>query len=336
MSEAKKRRLVITGGLGFIGNAVIAELLKRNDLPYDIEVFDNYSVGSSSNLATTLNSSEEKIDSDLTIVGPVKIFRGDLRDYDRVAEVISDADTVVHLAAQTGVPGSLEDPRKDLETNVAGTFNILEALRKADKKSRIVFSSSNAPLGFAKQPVDELTFPDPISPYGASKLTCENYLKVYARCYGLDAVALRFGNVYGPGSFLKSSVVAKFIKQALDGETLEIYGDGSATRDFIFIDDLVAAILASIDVELENFELFQISTGKETEVGHLTEILCDCFEEQGLKRPTVKFGAVRQGDMQRNFSNVAKAKDNLGWSAQMDIKKGVARTLQYFLNLNAK
>ena len=165
----------------------------------------------------------------------------DIRNREGLRKIVSGSSAVVHLAAQTGVIPSLEDPAFDMEQNVGGTLNLLEACRIAGTP-RFVLASSSAPLGEQEPPIDESKVPRPLSPYGASKLAGEGYCSAYAGSFGLETIALRFSNVYGPRSTYKGSVVAKFIKNILSGIPLTIYGSGGQTRDFIYVEDLCDAI----------------------------------------------------------------------------------------------
>jgi UDP-glucose 4-epimerase len=327
----KQNTLLITGGLGFIGCALCARLLK--DKPeWQIKILDNYSLGTLEDMADATGQTIGKDNTDaLASVGPIQIITGDIRNRDDLEHAMQNATHVVHLAAQTSVPVSTENPLLDFETNVTPLFNLLDIARISGNKPKIVFSSSNAPLGRAVQPVSEASLPSPIAPYGASKLVGETYLSTFGQAYGIPSVSLRFGNVYGPGSVNKTSVVAKFIKQALNGETLEIYGDGSATRDFIHIDDLISALVKALELEIDGNELFQISHGTETTIGALTDSICDAFVERGLPRPNVQFGEERAGDMPRNVSDVSKARDVLGWTTQKPLISGILETLDWFL-----
>ena len=148
-------------------------------------------------------------------------------------KVAKGIDTIIHLAANTGVGPSIEKPQVDMSVNIIGTFNYLEASR-VNKISKFIFASSGAPIGEVEPPIHEEIPPHPLSPYGASKLAGEGYCSAYKNTFGIETVVLRFGNVYGPGSINKSSVVAKFIRKAINGDILEIYGDGMQTRDFIY------------------------------------------------------------------------------------------------------
>jgi len=235
------------------------------------------------------------------------------------------------LAANTGVPKSVEDPRADCMNNVVGTFNFLEAARN-NKVRRFIFASSGAPAGEVEPPIHEEMAPHPVSPYGASKLAGEGYCSAYFRSYRVETVALRFGNVYGPGSGHKSSVVAKFIRQALEGQPLEIYGDGSQTRDFIYIDDLIDAVWRAATMSGVGGETFQIATNAETSVREMLEILAPALEKNNIKVPSIIYSEKRLGDVMRNYSDTSKAQAMLGWQVHMSLDRGLEETVRSFLN----
>ena len=261
----------------------------------------------------------------------LSLIVGDIKNRDELADACRGAEVIIHLAANTGVGPSVENPLDDCETNVLGTLNVLEAARSTDG-CRVVFASSGAPLGVQQPPLHEELAPHPASPYGASKLSGEGYCSAYYHCFGVETVVLRFGNVYGPRSGRKMSVVAKFIKQAMNGEALEIFGDGKQTRDFIFIDDLVDAVYRSATVDGIGGETFQIASARETTVGELTESLMVVMEELGLLRPALIFGEKRAGDVERNFSDTRKAEARLGWQARTQLSEGLKQTVLFFTN----
>jgi UDP-glucose 4-epimerase len=216
--------------------------------------------------------------------------------------------------------------------NVIGTLNYLESARTNGVK-RFVFASSGAPAGEVEPPIHEELPPHPASPYGASKLAGEGYCSAYKKSFDIDTVALRFGNVYGPGSMHKGSVVAKFIKSALEGSPMEIFGDGTQTRDFIFIDDLVLAIILASRVPGIGGEIFQIATNAETTVAELAQMLLQVMARQGIENASIFYGRPRPpGDVKRNFSDTSKAGRLLGWQAKNDLRKGLEQTVAYFLN----
>ena len=331
---------LITGGCGFIGTSLIAYLLKENPA-VKIRVLDNLSVGAREDLAGIC----EFIELDITKssnLGPqlsnkVELVVGDIRDYKTCNMCCNGIDVIVHLAANTGVGPSVENPRLDMEVNVIGSFNMLEAARQNNVK-KFIFASSGAPIGEIEPPITEDKPPRPVSPYGASKLAGEGYCSAYYRTFGLKTVSLRFGNVYGPLSKHKNSVVAKFFKQALAGEPLEIYGDGNQTRDFIYIDDLVNSIKLSAKTDVGG-EVFQVATYRETTVNEIAGAIKEIIEKGTGKMVQVVHGEPRLGDVKRNYSDITKARKVLGYEPQFDLETGLKETFQYFrqkINNNGK
>ncbi len=319
---------LITGGCGFLGTALATRLLA--DGGHKIRVLDNLSTGSRADLAKVAGFAEADLeadagnwDSDLTL------FEGDILDPEAVDWALTGADVVIHLAANTGVPQSVEDPVFDCRTNVMGTLTLLEGCRKAGT-GRFVFASSGAPLGVQTPPLHEEMAPRPASPYGASKLAGEGYCSAYFQCFGIETVTLRFGNIFGEGSIHKGSVVAKFIKSAMAGEPLEIYGDGSQTRDFIYISDLVQAMYQAATVPGIGGETFQIASASETSVLELTQKLLDAMRAENISVPETYHGEKRLGDVARNYSDTTKANTMLGWSVKVPLEDGLRRTVRYF------
>lgn len=310
---------LITGGCGFIGTSLIAYLLKE-DQNIRIRVLDNFSVGTREDLyeATSFLGKESCIE----------IIEGDIRDAETCVKSCDSIDIVVHLAANTGVGPSVENPRYDMEANVIGIFNMLMASSQKDIH-KFIFASSGAPLGDVEPPIHEEKAPRPLSPYGASKLAGEGYCSAFSNTFNLKTIVLRFGNVYGPLSKHKNSIVAKFIKQAMAGETLEIYGDGSQTRDFIYIDDLIQAIMLSAKSDAGG-EVFQIATHKETTVNEIAAKIIDLIESETGQKVNIIHGNTRPGDMHRNYSDISKARNILGYEPQFKLDEGLKRTFDYF------
>jgi UDP-glucose 4-epimerase len=317
-------RWLITGGCGFIGSSLIASILREHP-DTSIRVLDNYSVGTKDDLFEALSfiEKERKPKSDR-----VEFVEGDIRDYDVCHTCCDGVDVIVHLAANTGVAPSVENPRYDMEANVIGTFNMIEAARKNNVK-KFIFASSGATIGEVEPPIHEEKVQKPVSPYGVSKLAGEAYCSAYFRTFGIKTVSLRFGNVYGPLSKNKSSVVAKFLKQAFAGEALEIYGDGSQTRDFIYIDDLIQAIVLSVKSDVGG-EVFQIATYKETTVNEIAGKIKNLIENEVGKKVSIVYGEKRRGDVKRNYSDISKARRLLGFSPEFDLDRGLKNTLNYF------
>lgn len=319
---------LITGGCGFLGTNLIRTLL--NEGGHSIRVVDNLSVGSRDDLGSVCSFEEVTPPAGWSSDGKVQLIVGNIMDDQLAVQAVSGADVIVHFAANTGVGPSVENPRMDCLNNVVGTFNYLEAARACNVK-RFIFASSGAPVGECEPPIHEEKVPHPVSPYGASKLAGEAYCSAYFRTYGVETVALRFGNVYGPGSGNKNSVVAKFIKQALNGETLEIYGDGSQTRDFIYVEDLVRAVRLAATKPNVGGEIFQIATNAETNLRELLDCMLSIFKERNIAVPEVRYSAPRIGDVSRNYSDTSKAKHMLDWTTGMTLKGGIRNTLSWFL-----
>ncbi len=301
MTMISHQRILITGGAGFIGANLVRLLLAAG---YQVRVLDNFSAGQRSYLAG--------LDIDL--------IEANILDVAAVKQAMTGVSGVVHLAAQTGVPGSLQDPYHDCQTNVIGTLNLLEACRHAEVK-RFVFASSNAPLGRQEPPATEDKAPLPISPYGASKLAGEGYCLAYHGSWGLGTVVLRFANIYGPYSAHKNSVVAKFFKDVLATGHITIDGDGQQTRDFIYVGDLCWAIQLALESDAVG-EVFQIATGVETSIEQLAQIVQDVVGQD----VQTEYGPARQGDIHKNYSLIGKAMTILGWKPEVDLAGGLRQT----------
>ncbi len=326
-------RYLVTGGCGFIGKRLIANLIARPDTAF-VRVVDDLSFGSREALAAIAPFEESTGQVPGLPQARLQLVIGAICDAELALAACRDIDIVVHLAANTGVGPSIADPRYDCSTNVIGTFNYLEAARLAGV-ARFVFASSGAVTGEVEPPIHERVPTRPLSPYGASKLAGEAYCCAYANSFGLQTVALRFSNVYGQGSGHKQSVVAKFIRQALDGEPLVIYGDGGQTRDLIYIDDLVEAVALSALTEGLSGEVFQVATSRETTVQELVTALKHALAAEGAGFPDVVYEPSRPGDMRRNYADTAKAKAMLGWEAKIALPEGLRRTVRWALSQRA-
>src|SRR5215207_5799947 len=323
---------LVTGGCGFIGTALIRSLMEEGG--HAVRVVDNFSVGTREDLAAAGDFVEVSSDGlgPVGSDGQVELVAGDLTDEDLALRAARDADVIVHLAANTGVMPSVEDPRGDCMSNVVGTLNYLEAARH-NEVGRFVFASSGGTvIGEAEPPIHEEMVPHPVAPYGASKLAGEGYCSAYFQTFGIETVALRFGNVYGPLSGHKNSVVARFIKRAVEGEVLEIYGDGTQTRDFIYVDDLIQAVRLAATADGAGGEVFQIATSAETTVQELTDRLLPALAAAGVKDIEVRKTAARRGEVRRNYADTSKAQRMPGWKAEVGLDEGLKRTVDWFVN----
>ena len=308
-------KILVTGGAGFIGSNFVRIAIGSG---HQVTVLDDLSVGDVRYLAGL----------------PVRCVEGSILDETLVRAEVAVHDAVVHLAAQSGVPRSLDNPRGDCQLNVIGTLNVLEGCRRARtgrNGPRFVFASSNAVLGRQTPPATEQQAPLPISPYGASKLAGEAYCLAYHGSWGMSTIALRFGNVYGPYSAHKKSAVAKFLGDIFTTGSITIDGDGLQTRDFVYVDDLCRALLCAVQSPVEG-EVFQIATGAETSIYALSEMI-----QETVGRPIESRRAqARSGDARRNFSSIAKAAAMLDWRPQVPLEEGLRLTYQWFLDWRSR
>jgi UDP-glucose 4-epimerase len=295
-------RAVVTGGAGFIGSHVVEALLARGD---EVHVLDDLSKGKRENVASG-----------------AELHRADIRDPDAVfGEVRPEA--VFHLAAQADVRVSVERPDYDADVNVLGTLRILEAARRHG--SKIVFSSTGGAIyGECDGPAPETAERRPLAPYGTSKLCGEEYLATWNRLYETGHVSLRFGNVYGPRQepHGEAGVVAIFMGRLRDGGTPTIYGDGRQTRDYIFVRDVVRAMLAAVG---HDGGVLNVGTGRETSVLELYEGI---QRAAGVER-TPEFAEARLGELQRSVLDVTLAARDLGWEAEHSLDDGLAETWRW-------
>ena len=299
-------KVLITGGCGFIGANLVRYLRERSQ--WSLRVLDDLRAGKRTHLDD----------------GMAELVVGDASDGETARSALQDVDAVIHLAAQTGVIPSIEDPERDFLGNAAATFSILESCRRMGVE-RLVFASSGAALGDVEPPLHENLVPRPLSPYGAGKLAGEAYCCACAGSFGMHTVALRFANVYGPFSRHKPNAVPLFIARALGGEPLEIYGDGSQTRDFIYVEDLCEGIYRALTAENAAGEVFQLGTGVETSVRRLADTIHDA-----LGGTEVVFKPARSGEVKRSRVDVSKARSMLSFEASVQLREGVERTAQWF------
>jgi UDP-glucose 4-epimerase len=296
-------RAVVTGGAGFIGSHVCEALLERGD---EVHVVDNLATGKRENLVQGAELHELDI-------------RGDLAPlFDEVRP-----EAVFHLAAQADVGTSTERPDYDAEVNVLGTVKVLEAARRMD--ARVVFSSTGGALyGECDRPADEDYPKRPLSPYGTAKLSAEHYLETWNRLHGTRHVTVRFANVYGPrqDSSLEGGVVAIFLERMARDEETAIFGDGGQTRDFVYVGDVAAAVLAALGVD---GGAFNVGTGVETSVAELHAL---CRKVSGSAREP-RHAEPRLGDVRRSILDSSRAQRELGWTPRVSLEDGLRRTWEW-------
>jgi UDP-glucose 4-epimerase len=300
-------RVLITGGAGFIGSHLVRALLARGD---DVLVLDNLSTGARASLA------------DL----PVELLVADLGDADQVRAATRGVDTVFHLGAMISVPASLENPASCYRTNVLGSLHVLEAARR-ERVRRVVLASSCAVYGDHEGPVAEDAASRPMSPYAQSKLAMEDLARLYTSALGLQTVCLRFFNVYGPRQDVHSpyaAVIPLFIEGLLDGRPPTIHGDGGQSRDFVFVEDAVQAMLQATQAAVGG-QLFNIGQGQSRTVLELAEVLAALIPGS----PAPVFGPARAGDIRTSAADIGRATKALGYRPAWDLHQGLQATVEW-------
>lgn len=302
-------KVLITGGAGFIGSHILAQLQGRRDM--DVVVFDNLSSGS-----------KEHVPAGMELV------EGDVCDEAAVDALFADHhfDAVIHLAAQTMVPTSVEQPVLDCRINLEGVLHVLEACRIHGTR-HILFSSSAAVYGDNLHiPLKETERLVPTSPYGITKMTTEHYLRVYHELYGMDATVFRFANVYGErqGEKGEGGVVSIFCKLLSQRQGITVFGDGNQTRDFVYAGDIAQAIIRALP--LKGYHTMNVSTGQETSIN---DLICSFEKAVGYTVP-VQYTAPRTGDILRSVLSNEALKRDLGFVPEMDLEEGIRRTYDWY------
>jgi UDP-glucose 4-epimerase len=313
---AGAKRALVTGGAGFIGSHVADAFLERG---YAVTVLDNLTSGSRQN-----------------VPAGAELVEGDIASPD-AARLVREGrfDVIAHLAAQIDVRKSVADPAHDAAVNIGGTLNLLEAARAAGGRARFVFSSTGGALygDFVTPPNDEEFPKDPESPYGIAKLSAEYYMSYYGRLHGMETVALRYSNVYGPrqNPHGEAGVVAIFCSRILEGRPMTVFGDGLQTRDYVYVKDVARANLAAATRPIPpagrlDARGFNIGTGVPTTVVELARAL---NRAAGTDVP-IEHAPARPGEQQRSFVKIDKAAAVLGWRPEVALDRGVVETFHWF------
>jgi nucleoside-diphosphate-sugar epimerase len=306
------RTVLVTGGAGFIGSNLARALLDRGDR---VRVIDNFSTGNRANLAGL----------------DVEVVEGELRSYERVHNAVRGTEIVFHLGALGSVPRSVQDPLTSGAVNVEGTLNVLLAARDEGIR-RVVFASSSSIYGNQRElPLRESMPPDPISPYGVAKLAAERYCVSFSRVYhSFETVVLRYFNVFGPRQDPTSqyaAVVPLFITAIAAGEPVTIFDDGEQSRDFTFIDNVVAANLLAADAEGANGRIFNVSAGAPATVNELADTV-----GRLLDKPVEReYRPARPGDLRDSWADVSEARSVLGYETRVSFEDGLRRTIDALL-----
>jgi UDP-glucose 4-epimerase len=306
------RRVLVTGGAGFIGSNLVRGLLERGD---EVKVLDNFSTGNRRNLDG---------------IG-VELVEGELRSYERVHRAVRGVEVVFHLGALGSVPRSVQDPLTTNAVNVDGTLNVLLAARDEGVR-RVVFASSSSVYGSSAQlPAVESSPVDPISPYGVAKLAAERYCVSFSRVYeSFETVVLRYFNVFGPRQNPRSQYAAAvplFISAVDEGRPVTIFGDGGQSRDFTYVANVVDANLAAADAPGANGRIFNIAAGAPNSVNALVDTIGELLGKPAEKR----YEPPRAGDIRDSFADISAAREVLGWEPSVGFDDGLRRTTEALL-----
>jgi UDP-glucose 4-epimerase len=305
---------LITGVAGFIGSALARAALAQGD---QVRGIDNFSTGKRENITE--------------ILGSIDFREGDILNLEELREACTGVDYVLHEAAIPSVPKSVLDPLGSNRANVDGTVNLLVAARDA-KVRRVVFAASSSAYGDTPTlPKHEEMAPNPISPYAVAKTACEYYMLSFYRCYGLETVSLRYFNVFGPRqdpTSQYSGVLAKFINGMLHGTAPTIFGDGSQSRDFTYVDNAVQANLLAASAPASEVagRIFNVATGRRVDLRETVEILKKLTGYSG----EVNYAAERAGDIKHSLADISRARRHLGYDPKVAFEEGLQRTVAWY------
>jgi nucleoside-diphosphate-sugar epimerase len=311
-------RYLVTGGAGFIGSNTVDELVRRG---HSVVVLDDLSSGKEDNLAEIRNK--------------ITMIKGSITDIEVVRKAMHEAEYVLHLAARTSVPRSVKDPIETNKINIDGTLNVLVAAKEL-KVKRVVFAASSSAYGETPTlPKVESMQPEPISPYGVTKYVGELYGQTFGRCYGLENVALRYFNIFGPrqdpGSPY-SGVLAKFCAAFLEDSQPVVFGDGEQTRDFTYVDNAVQANLLACEAPNVSGKVFNVGVGGRVS---LNQVLLELGKITG-KKLEAKYEPPRDGDIRDSQADISQAQESLGYQPIVTFEEGLARTYEWYRETQAK
>jgi UDP-glucose 4-epimerase len=303
---------LVTGGAGFIGSCLVRQLLKGGE---KVRVLDNLSTGKEANL-------EE-------VRGEIEFQKGDLCDPEAVRQAVQGVDYILHQGAIPSVPRSIDRPLESHAANATGTLVLLHAAREA-KVRRLVYASSSSVYGASEElPKRESLRPEPLSPYAVSKLTGEQYCMVFNRLYGLQAVALRYFNVFGPRqdpSSAYSGVISRFIDSIASGDQPIIYGDGEQTRDFTYVDNVADVNLAACHSSRAAGRVYNVGCGERTSLNELWKTMATLA---GSKTSPVH-ESERAGDVRHSQADMGRAAEELGYRPRISLSEGLERSLAFY------
>ncbi|HEX9345389.1 MAG TPA: SDR family oxidoreductase [Candidatus Acidoferrum sp.] len=305
-------RYLVTGGAGFIGSNTVDELVRRG---HSVVVLDDFSSGKEENLTEVRNK--------------ITFIKGSITDIEVVRKAMHEAEYVLHLAAKTSVPRSVKDPIETNKINIDGTLNVLVAAKEL-KVKRVVFAASSSAYGETPTlPKVETMQPEPISPYGVTKYVGELYGQAFGRCYGLENVALRYFNIFGPrqdpGSPY-SGVLAKFCSAFLEDTQPVVFGDGEQTRDFTYVENAVQANLLACEAPSVSGKVFNVGVGGRVSLNEVVRVL----GKISGKTLETKYEPPRDGDIRDSQADISQARELLGYEPQVSFEEGLSRTYEWY------
>ncbi len=305
------KKVMITGGAGFIGSHLADRLVEQDNEVLVYDIFNTFYGGKEKN-ATRLEKHPN-----------FHLVRGDILDYGHLRKAMREIEIVFHLAAQPGVRYSLLHPVETNEVNTAGTLNVLEAAR-ANEVEKIVNVSSSSVYGEQKElPIKETAETHPVSPYGASKLAAEYYCRIYYQTYGVNIITLRYFTVYGPRQ-RPDMAIHKFVKQLYMNTPLTIYGDGTQSRDFTYVDDIVQGTITTAETENIAGEVFNLGSGHRLTLNELLKLIAELMGDFKIKYETKK-----KGDVAHTQADISKAQRRLGYKPRVDMKEGLSQFIRW-------
>ncbi|MFN0119960.1 MAG: SDR family oxidoreductase [Blastocatellia bacterium] len=314
MSNHAGKLYLVTGGAGFIGSHICEALVRRGDR---VRVIDNLITGNRANLAH--------------LDGQVEFIEASITDTTALAAATAGVQVIFHEAAIPSVPRSVKEPALNHDANVNGTFNVLMAARDAGVK-RVVYAASSSAYGETeKLPKEESMAPSPLSPYAAAKLVGEYYCQVFTRVYGLETVALRYFNVFGPRqdpTSPYSGVISKFVTNLLAGVAPTIYGDGEQSRDFTYVDNVVQANLRAAEAPAASGQVMNVAIGERIT---LNQLLAELQKIIGTNLTAV-YETTRTGDVKHSLADITEARRLLGFEPVVGLAEGLARTVAWYRN----
>jgi nucleoside-diphosphate-sugar epimerase len=312
---AGEGKALVTGGGGFIGSHLVERLLRDGRA---VRVLDNFATGRRANIAA--------------VADDVELVEGDVQSYERAHNAVRGCETVFHLAALPSVPRSIQDPLTSTASNVTGTLNVLLAARDEDVR-RVVFASSSSVYGPQREyPQREDAAARPISPYGVSKLAAEGYCRAFNQVYGIETVAVRYFNVFGPRQDPLSqyaAVIPRFITAALRNQAPVVFGDGEQSRDFTYIDNTIDGTVLASSAPGVAGETFNVACGEATTLNQLL----DYVREISGKPVEATYEDGQPGDLRRSQADISRARESLGYDVQVDVHSGLERTFAHLAEL---